>query len=368
MRMKRSLAAVLIATILSYGVARTVTRPIAAITAAMREIAATGDLTRKIRLSPGSREDEDARLLATTFNTLTDSIARFQREMSQKERLTSLGRLSTVIAHEIRNPLMIIKSALHVLRQPVESTPVGPLLRDKCHGQRAAHSGGIECAQQLDQGGTAEAVADGRGRHLVGAHFVGLALERDGVEDVHAGLADLGGRLRADINVNFVGMPAARRVLARGLQVRGKARDDPRHRFALARPDDNGLHGVQQVKERGRRGLRQPLHAQITVGGDGADDVAGLVHRRDDQPARRAAAEGHVDVAHVVGLRRELFQFCADLGRQRALVAQHGRCLRKLRQVRAQILRGGGRGQPRCDSAKQDESREAFAATPRENP
>src|SRR5262249_27519980 len=41
-----------------------------------------------------------------------------QREISQKERLSSLGRLSTVIAHEVRNPLMIIKASLHVLRQP----------------------------------------------------------------------------------------------------------------------------------------------------------------------------------------------------------------------------------------------------------
>ena len=57
-------------------------------------------------------------MLATTFNTLTDSVAQFQREASQKERLSSLGRLSTVIAHEIRNPLMIIKASLHALRQP----------------------------------------------------------------------------------------------------------------------------------------------------------------------------------------------------------------------------------------------------------
>jgi two-component system sensor histidine kinase HydH len=66
-------------------------------------------------------DDEDARHLATTFNTLTDSVSRFQRELSQKERLTSLGRLSTVIAHEVRNPLMIIKTALHQLRQPAVS-------------------------------------------------------------------------------------------------------------------------------------------------------------------------------------------------------------------------------------------------------
>ena len=110
--------AVLAATLLSYAIARTITRPLGTITAAMREMAATGDLTRKIPVRAGSRwEDEDARLLATTFNTMTDSIGRFQREAAQRERLSSLGRLSTVVAHEIRNPLMIIKAALRTLRR-----------------------------------------------------------------------------------------------------------------------------------------------------------------------------------------------------------------------------------------------------------
>lgn len=112
-------AAVLLAVVVSFGVARTIARPLAAITDVMREVADTGDLTRKIALQHRNRwDDDDARLLAATFNTLTDSIARFQREMSQKERLTSLGRLSTVIAHEVRNPLMIIKASLHGLRRP----------------------------------------------------------------------------------------------------------------------------------------------------------------------------------------------------------------------------------------------------------
>ncbi len=112
-----AVVAVLLATLLSFGVARTITRPLAAITDVMRDVSATGDLTRKIVLRGGRRwDDEDARLMATTFNTLTDSIARFQREIWQRERLLSLGRLSTVIAHEVRNPLMIIKAALHTLR------------------------------------------------------------------------------------------------------------------------------------------------------------------------------------------------------------------------------------------------------------
>jgi signal transduction histidine kinase len=113
-----AVVSVLLATLLSFGVARTITRPLTAITDKMREIEATGDLTRKIAMTSGSWQDADAALLAATFNRLTDSIARFQREMSHRERLSSLGRLSTVIAHEIRNPLMIIKAALHGIRRP----------------------------------------------------------------------------------------------------------------------------------------------------------------------------------------------------------------------------------------------------------
>jgi signal transduction histidine kinase/uncharacterized membrane-anchored protein YhcB (DUF1043 family) len=113
-----ALLAVVVATLVSYAIARTVTRPLGALTAAMREMAATGDLTRRISPPAGATwEDEDAKLLASTFNTMTDSIARFQREAAQRERLSSLGRLSTVVAHEIRNPLMIIKTALRSLRR-----------------------------------------------------------------------------------------------------------------------------------------------------------------------------------------------------------------------------------------------------------
>ena len=112
-----AIAAILAATLASYAISRTVTRPLGTITHAMREMASTGDLTRRIRLPSGSRwEDEDARLLTSTFNAMTESIERFGREAAQRERLSSLGRLSTVVAHEIRNPLMIIKTSLRSLR------------------------------------------------------------------------------------------------------------------------------------------------------------------------------------------------------------------------------------------------------------
>ena len=108
---------VLVATLLSYAVARTMTRPLAAVTTAMRDMAATGDLTRRVSVTDSAWRDEDARLLASTFNSMTESIERFQKEAAQRERLSALGRLSTVIAHEIRNPLMIIKASLPSLRR-----------------------------------------------------------------------------------------------------------------------------------------------------------------------------------------------------------------------------------------------------------
>ena len=120
----RRVVAVLVATLVSYAVARTVTRPLAPITATMREMAATGDLTRRAVPPLGRWDDEDARLLATTFDAMTDAIERFQREAAQRERLSSLGRLSTVIAHEIRNPLMIIKTSLRSLRRGIVAPEV----------------------------------------------------------------------------------------------------------------------------------------------------------------------------------------------------------------------------------------------------
>jgi signal transduction histidine kinase len=93
-----------------------VTRPLADLTKVMHEMAATGDMTRRIA-EPGSWGDEDAAVLARSFNALTEAIHRFQREAALRERLSALGRLSTVIAHEVRNPLMIIKSSLATLRR-----------------------------------------------------------------------------------------------------------------------------------------------------------------------------------------------------------------------------------------------------------
>jgi methyl-accepting chemotaxis protein len=67
-----AIGAVLAAVLASYAIARTVTRPLATVTNAMREMARTGDLTHRVVVPPGAPwEDEDTRLLASTFNAMT---------------------------------------------------------------------------------------------------------------------------------------------------------------------------------------------------------------------------------------------------------------------------------------------------------
>src|SRR5205809_4113196 len=51
--------------------------------------------------------------------------------MSQRDRLTSLGWRSAVVAHEIRQPLMSIKESLHALLQPdVDSAALREAIAD----------------------------------------------------------------------------------------------------------------------------------------------------------------------------------------------------------------------------------------------
>jgi len=70
------------------------------------------------RSGPGrSSEDDDARLMARTFGVLADSIVRPEREAALRERLSALGWLTAAIAHEVRNPLTMIKASLRSLER-----------------------------------------------------------------------------------------------------------------------------------------------------------------------------------------------------------------------------------------------------------
>jgi two-component system, NtrC family, sensor histidine kinase HydH len=56
-------------------------------------------------------------LMDRTFDVVAGSIARLEHEAALQERLATLGQLSAVIAHELRNPLMVIKASVRELQR-----------------------------------------------------------------------------------------------------------------------------------------------------------------------------------------------------------------------------------------------------------
>ena len=76
-----------------------------------------GDGGTRAHRADGRRGTTRTRGPGDDLPQLTTALDRFQRESAQRERLSSLGRLSTVVAHEVRNPLMIIKARCGCFRQ-----------------------------------------------------------------------------------------------------------------------------------------------------------------------------------------------------------------------------------------------------------
>lgn len=114
-----------IGVLLSLYFIQAIVAPHRALIEASREIA-SGDYTRRIE----ARFDDELQALAESFNAMVDAIRsrdqalkdQAQKQLSQAEKLSSIGRLASGIAHEINNPLTGILTYSSMLLEDFRGT------------------------------------------------------------------------------------------------------------------------------------------------------------------------------------------------------------------------------------------------------
>jgi signal transduction histidine kinase len=74
-----------------------------------------GSLTPDVRSVIATLADQVA--IAIDDSRLMEENVRLERELAERERLASLGRMAATVAHEIKNPLSAIKSIAQVMRE-----------------------------------------------------------------------------------------------------------------------------------------------------------------------------------------------------------------------------------------------------------
>jgi two-component system NtrC family sensor kinase len=97
---------------------RLVVRPVAALVEGTRRVA-EGDLTTTIRVTSRHELGE----LARAFNAMTQRLSEAQRQLTQADKLASIGRLAAGVAHEINSPLTGVLSYASFLHKRAESDP-----------------------------------------------------------------------------------------------------------------------------------------------------------------------------------------------------------------------------------------------------
>lgn len=100
--------------------ARSITAPLTDLLDVSKKVS-RGDMDVRAR----GGELRETRTLANVFNEMLDSIktqqqemAKVHVEMAKQKSLAEIGQFSTMVAHELKNPIAIIKGSLDILKKP----------------------------------------------------------------------------------------------------------------------------------------------------------------------------------------------------------------------------------------------------------
>lgn len=112
-----------VAVLIFYIISRSLVSPLTRLVEAATQVA-EGDL--QTRVNP--TDLRETRTLALAFNAMLDSIEKGQKALDEANRrmirqntLAELGKFSLMVAHEVKNPLSIIKSSLDIMKVEVSS-------------------------------------------------------------------------------------------------------------------------------------------------------------------------------------------------------------------------------------------------------
>jgi signal transduction histidine kinase len=135
------LSAMLASLMVTFFVARRIMRPVAELDRGAAEIARQ-NYDYRVNVHSG---DELGRL-AGTFNAMCESIQHAREELKTQERISTIGRLSTSIVHDLRNPLAAIYAGAEML---FDTKLAAPQVRRLATNIYRASRGIQEMLQQL---------------------------------------------------------------------------------------------------------------------------------------------------------------------------------------------------------------------------
>lgn len=120
---------VFLASLLAYGYSRWIVRPVDHLVKGMDTFSA-GDLSHRVR----KVSDDEIGALAENFNDMADRLIEYQNTIKRTERLETLGKLASVLSHEIRNPLNSMVINMQILKREISKEKVNKLKVERFYG------------------------------------------------------------------------------------------------------------------------------------------------------------------------------------------------------------------------------------------